>query len=142
MRHTMTEPFTYRQPNLWIEGHQHPESGVGEALTTKQMRERLQHSGVSALSNAELLSIVLRTGPGSDSLVQRIDTLLARYGLPELLSMDFGEVSQRYGLGEAKAAQFQAVLEMARRLTLPSTTERYHIGCPQDAANLVMSDMA
>ena len=57
----------------------------------------------------------------------------------QLLSVDFGELSAHFG--EARAAQLQAVLETARRLTLPTDQEKYTIKSPQDAAALVRAEM-
>jgi len=59
--------------------------------------------------------------------------------LQELLRADFGALSRE--LGNAKAAQLQAILELARRLTVPQAEGRYTITSPQDAANLVMPQM-
>jgi DNA repair protein RadC len=128
------------QHAFWTEGTN--ESEAGRRNTTKLLRERLSESGVSSLSTPELLSIILRTGSGSESIVAAVHTLLASYSLQELLHVDFGNLRHQYGLGEAKAAQLQALLETARRLTIPSHQSRYAITTPQDAANLVMPDMA
>jgi len=62
--------------------------------------------------------------------------------LQELLRIDFGELSTTHQLGDAKAAQLQAVVELARRLTLPHNTQRYQILSPADAANLVQAEMS
>src|SRR5713226_5936373 len=105
------------------------------------LRERLQRRGASTLSNTELLSITLHTGQESEHIVPQIDALLTSLSLHQLLNADFGELCQQYRLGEAKAAQLQAVLEVARRLTLPSQEERYTVVSPFDAANLVRREM-
>jgi len=123
-----------------MEGNESSDSG--RRNTTKHLRERLQQNGVSSFSTTELLSIILRTGAGTESVVESVQTLLAGYSLQELLRVDFGALCQEYGLGEAKTVQLQALLEMARRLTVPSVQERYTVITPQDAANLVMPDMA
>src|SRR2546421_1355828 len=84
-----------------------------------RLRDRLQRRGVDTLSTAELLSLLLRTSAGNEQMHQRISSLLTeRGGLRELLRIEFGELSAH--LGEARAAQVQATLEVARRLTLPS----------------------
>src|SRR5690348_14803864 len=102
----------------------------------KLLREQLEHYGATSLSTEELLSLVLRTSPASECGVQRIQTLLATYGtMQELLNLDFGQLTHEYGLGKAKAAQLQALLEVARRLTLPSKTQRHQITYAQHAAD-------
>lgn len=106
-----------------------------------QLRERLHHSGVQGLSNHDLLTVVLGAGKGHQQVVEQTQRLLEHYSLQELLRVDVSAVSQEYGLSAVKAAQVQAVLELARRLTIPSSHERYQIIIPRDAANLVMQDM-
>ena len=79
-------------------------------------REKLLARGASALSDAELLAIFLRTGVAGQSAVDLARHLLADFGsLRALLEADLGGFSRRLGLGPAKFAQLQAVLEMARR---------------------------
>ena len=128
------------QHSLWTHGVDKAEDGRRESV--KQLREHLQLSGASVLSNAELLSIVLGTGSSSATVVSQIQTLFTSTSLPELLTIDFGEFSQTYHLGDTKAAQVLAVLELARRLTIPNKVEQYQIRSPADAANLVASEMA
>jgi DNA repair protein RadC len=135
----MTDP-TYRQLSLWIEGYQSAKNA--EESTIRSLRERLQHSGVQSLSNAELVSLVLRTATGSESIIEHVQTMLNTYSLQELLQVDFDELYRKHRLSDAKAAQLQAFLETARRLTLPPPSKRYQIICAQDAAKLVTPDMA
>ena len=79
-------------------------------------REKLLQLGATALSDAELLAIFLRTGVAGQSAVDLARFLLADFGsLRALLEADLSSFSQRLGLGPAKFAQLQAVLEMARR---------------------------
>lgn len=108
----------------------------------RQLRERLQQSGVTTLSSTDLLSIVLGTGSSPQSVITQVGVLLSSNNLQELLLLDFGEMCRKYLLGEVKTAQLQAVLELARRLTVPTQMERYQIRSPADAANLVMNDMS
>src|SRR5437868_15140396 len=108
----------------------------------KQLRERLEHSGVQALSTEELLSLVLRASPASEQVFQHLHTLLATdTSVQDLLKTDFGQLSHEYGLGKARAAQVQALLEIARRLTLPSVKANYQITCAEHAAHLLMPQM-
>ncbi|MCV6590227.1 MAG: DNA repair protein RadC [Marinobacterium sp.] len=79
-------------------------------------REKLIQRGASALSDAELLAIFLRTGVQGKSAVDLSRDLLDRFGgLRPLLEADQHTFCQAYGLGMAKFAQLQAVLEMNRR---------------------------
>ena len=79
-------------------------------------REKLLQRGPAALSDAELLAIFLRTGVTAKSAVDLARELLDEFkGLRGLLTADKARFCQCHGLGEAKFAQLQAVLEMARR---------------------------
>jgi DNA repair protein RadC len=79
-------------------------------------REKLLEQGAASLSDAELLAIFLRTGVAGLSAVDLARQLLADFGsLRALLEASLPEFSSRLGLGPAKYAQLQAVLEMSRR---------------------------
>lgn len=79
-------------------------------------REKLLSLGPAALSDAELLAIFLRTGCVGKSAVDLARELLQEFGgLRPLLEASQTEFCRGPGLGNAKYAQLQAVLEMARR---------------------------
>ena len=116
---------------------------VRELPSNERPRERLEHFGPQALSTVELLAIILRTGTRGDNALEMANKLLSKYGgLPGLVRADFHELCAEHGMGEAKSAQVKATLELGRRLALVQMDERYKIATPQDAANLVMMDMA
>ncbi len=92
--------------------------------TEQQPREKLLRLGSQALSNAELLAIFLRTGIQGMNVVELATDLLQRFGsLAALLNANQQQFCQHKGLGEAKFAQLQAVMEMARR-TLAESCQR------------------
>ncbi len=79
-------------------------------------REKLLEQGAAALSDAELLAIFLRTGVTGCSAVELSRRLLSEFGgLRALLEADLASFCGHLGLGVAKYAQLQAVLEMGRR---------------------------
>lgn len=100
-------------------------------------REKLLHKGSAALTDAELLAIFLRTGTAGKSAVALARELLVEFGsLKALLNADQQHFCAGHGLGSAKYAQLQAVLEMAKRhfkeilqrgnaLTSPEITKAY-----------------
>ncbi|MDD5274941.1 MAG: DNA repair protein RadC [Methylovulum sp.] len=100
-------------------------------------REKLLQRGADALTDAELLAIFLRTGTPGKSAVDLARELLADFGsLQALLDASQQRFCLGNGLGNAKYAQLQAVLEMARRhfkeiiqrgsaLTSPEITRAY-----------------
>ena len=84
--------------------------------TTERPREKLLEQGSASLSDAELLAIFLRTGVAGKSAVDLARHLLQQFGsLRNLLEADQQTFAGQLGLGPAKFAQLQAVLEMARR---------------------------
>jgi DNA repair protein RadC len=109
----------------------------------KQLRERLQCYGSETLSDVELLTLVLCTGPAHDDLSTVIPALLAQYGgLGGLRRADAGEWCQEHHLGTAKAVQLQAVLELSHRLaTQRRRREIRRIRDAEDVAYLLMSEM-
>lgn len=83
---------------------------------TERPREKLLQKGASALTDAELLAIFLRTGSKGISAVDLARQLLSEFGsLKSLFNAELPRFCQGNGLGMAKYAQLQAVLEMARR---------------------------
>jgi DNA repair protein RadC len=79
-------------------------------------REKLLARGAAALSDAELLAIFLRTGVTGMSAVDLARELLVKYGsLNGLFAADQADFCEVKGMGAAKYAQLQAVLEMSRR---------------------------
>ena len=79
-------------------------------------RERLLAQGAAALSDAELLALFLRVGVKGQSAVDLARTLIGHFGsLNRLFAASLAEFSAIPGMGPAKYAQLQAVLEMARR---------------------------
>ena len=95
-------------------------------------RERLLKHGASALSEAELLAIFLRTGIAGTSAVELGRELLARFGsLRSLFAASLSEVAEMRGLGPAKYVQLQAVIEMTRRALAEDIRERDAMSSPQ-----------
>ncbi len=81
-------------------------------------REKLLQRGAEALSDAELLALVLRTGDAASgmSALDHARLLLTRFGsLRELARATISELCLVKGIGPAKAAELQAVFQIARR---------------------------
>lgn len=95
-------------------------------------REKLLSRGAAVLSDAELLAIFLRTGVSGKSAVDLARELLQRFGgLRRLLEAEQQLFCSAHGLGNAKYAQLQAVLEMARRHLLEALTKGDALTSPQ-----------
>lgn len=116
---------------------------IRELPSSERPRERLRHAGPAALSTAELLAILLRTGTTSENVVALAARLLAQSGgLDGLAHASWGELCAYSGVGEAKAAQLKAALELGRRLLAAHPQDRPVIVSPQDVAPLVQAEMA
>lgn len=123
--------------------HEHYSPTIKELPSSERPRERLLRSGANALSDAELLAIILRTGTRNENVIQVAQRLLAAYdGLVGFLRASTTELISEKGLGPAKVAQLKAALELGRRLLVADPGERPQIRAPGDAANLVMSEMS
>jgi len=117
---------------------------IKELPASEQPRERLRDYGAAALSDAELLAILLRVGVVGTNVVQLAQQLLVEQGgWPGLLRADFGTLREHHGMGEAKTAALKAALEIGRRLLLTGQAEqRFQIKSPSDAAGLLMLEMS
>jgi DNA repair protein RadC len=106
-------------------------------------RERLLKHGARALSEAELLAILLRTGIAGVSAVELGRALLARFGnLQRLFAATLPEIAAVRGLGPAKYVQLQAVVEMARRALQESIGERDALASPQAVREFLQLSLA
>lgn len=86
-------------------------------MSTDRPRERLDALGPEALSDAELLALLLRTGDrGADALAIASRLLAERGGLPGLARAEGGDLVAIPGVGPAKSASLRASLEIGRRL--------------------------
>lgn len=125
------------------ESNPQPVYRITDLHESERPRERLASLGPQALASAELLAILLRVGVKGENAVQVGQRLLQRFGnLGGLHRAPFEELVRQRGIGEAKAAQIKAAIELGRRLTLESPEERPTINSPADAAALVLYEMS
>ena len=105
-------------------------------------REKLLSKGSQSLSDAELLAIFLRTGMRGKTAVDLAQELLQGFqGLRQLLKADQQSFCQHPGLGTAKYAQLQAVLEMARRYLFESLQRGDTLSSPQETRQYLSSQL-
>ncbi|HUT14670.1 MAG TPA: DNA repair protein RadC [Anaerolineae bacterium] len=106
-------------------------------------RERMIQVGEGALSTAELLAIILRTGVGGENVLALATRLLSSFGgLPGLARASFAELNQVKGLGPAKTSQIKAVLELGRRMLIAAPEQRFVVRSPTDVAQLLLAEMS
>jgi len=103
-----------------------------------QPREKLLSKGVSSLSNAELLAIILRSGTTKESVVELSQRILQTFGNDV---NRLGQVSANYlmknfkGIGEAKAVSIIAALELGKRRKAEKRKNRKKIASSMDIYN-------
>lgn len=108
-----------------------------------QPRERLRMLGPQALSDAELVALLFRTGhAGTNVLELAQQFLVAQGGLAGLLRVDFIDLVGRIAIGEAKATALLAAIELGKRLQRATYQERPSIRNAEDVMRLVALDMA
>lgn len=97
----------------------------------KRPRERLLAEGAETLPDADLLAVLLRTGVRGKSAVELGAELLVRYGgsITRLLAAG-PDLLDIKGLGQAKAAQFAAAIELARRAMSERLSDRGALTSP------------
>jgi DNA repair protein RadC len=120
---------------------------MGMAITDwpaqERPRERLLQQGAHALSDAELLAIFLRTGVSGKSAVDLARDLLHGFGsLTALSHASEAAFCAVPGLGPAKFAQLQAVMEMARRALKEQARQRDALSSPQAVRDYLRLQLA
>jgi DNA repair protein RadC len=101
-------------------------------------RERMQNQGPLALSDAELLAIILRVGCRGNTAVDLGNRLLKEFdGLAGIGRAQLPALRKTPGVGLAKAAQVKAAMELGRRASLLSADAPESVRSPLEVANLV-----
>ncbi len=105
-------------------------------------RERLLKEGSNALSNQELIAILLGTGTKQESVLQLSQRVLHHFnGLKLLKESTVEELKKIKGIGDTKAVQLLAAIELGSRVHKLQIEGRIIIRSPEDVSNYVMEDM-
>jgi len=103
-------------------------------------RERLLNRGPQALTDAELIAILIRVGLKGTSAVEMGRQLLKRFGtLRAMVEAPVSALLEVKGLKGAKAAQLAAAMEVARRVSLPDARKRITLKSTREAADYLRS---
>ena len=101
-------------------------------------RERLLAHGAEVLSDAELVAILLRSGPPGENVVEMARRLInTSGGLAGLARADLKALQRARGLGPAKAAELAAAIELGRRVQQVDPDSRPMLGTPEAVASLL-----
>lgn len=102
-------------------------------------RERLFHVGEEALSDSELLAILLGSGTKDLSAVELAHSLIRSFGsLANLANASLEELCRQKGIGRVKAIEMRAVFTIARRLLKKSRAARMKINTPGAAYHALL----
>jgi DNA repair protein RadC len=116
---------------------------ISEWPEDQRPRERLIRSGPGHLSDAELLAVFLRVGVSGKSAVDLGRDMLGHFGsLNALFNATLAEFSCLNGLGPAKYAQLQAVMELARRALSENLRDREVLSSPRAVRQFLQLQLA
>ena len=120
---------------------------IKEIPETERPYEKLELYGEKALSNAELLAIIIKTGTREETSVQIAQRILNLDYDPQMGELNFlknitlEELMQIKGIGRVKAIQIKAICELAIRMSKPSNFKKVQIKSAEQLANLVMEEL-
>ncbi|MBS3107138.1 DNA repair protein RadC [Candidatus Woesearchaeota archaeon] len=97
---------------------------IREISKEERPRERLEQLGASALSDAELLALLLSTGTPGENVIEMSRRLLAQRGLSDLSACSLAELQALKGIGFAKACQIAALFELQKRVKIQDAKKK------------------
>lgn len=106
--------------------------------------ERLELYGAEALSDAELLAVIIRTGFQGTNSVRLAENILnhtKEAGIAGLCSISVTELMEMRGVGKVKAFQIKAVAELTRRIAKRSAAPKFIADNPKTVADYYMEDL-
>ena len=97
---------------------------IKEIPPSERPRERLKLVGKENLSDKELLSIVLKTGTKNKTVTDLALEILSSYSLVDLKNISLNNLTKIKGIGEVKALELLAVIELGKRIYLKETSNQ------------------
>lgn len=106
-------------------------------------REKMQRQGISALSNAEILAILIGSGTKNLSAIALANQILTleESGISYLADCLPEELSRVPGIGSAKSCQIVAAIELGKRVATRPKEKKVNIKSPNDVASLFLEEM-
>lgn len=110
---------------------------------SERPREKLISHGVEALSNAELLALIIKVGNNNETAVEVAQRILSRdnRGIAYLSDVTLEELMEVKGIGESKASQILATIEIGKRLNRIGPQDKVKVSSPIVLVNLLMDEM-
>ncbi len=109
---------------------------VGDLPRVDRPREKLVKKGSSALSDAELLAVIVGRGTRGAGVLQIAEDMMSSFGTTKLPSVSLSDLQRIRGVGLAKACQLMACMELGRRIFCPENELSALVKQPEDAAAL------
>ncbi|OIJ10563.1 hypothetical protein BKP37_18710 [Anaerobacillus alkalilacustris] len=115
---------------------------IRDVPSGERPRERLLKEGAQALSNHELIATILGSGTKQESVIQLSQRILHHFnGLRLLKEATVEELKSIKGIGDTKAVQLLAAIELGSRIHKLQVEDRFIIRSPEDVSRYVMEDM-
>ncbi|MCI8700451.1 MAG: DNA repair protein RadC [Clostridia bacterium] len=120
---------------------------IKELPLSERPYEKLEIYGENALTNAELLAIIIKNGTKNDTSVElakrilKLNENIDSQNLNFLMDLSIEELKQIKGIGRVKAIQLKAVCELARRINQPIYYRKKKIREPKDAVKTIEGEM-
>ena len=116
---------------------------IKDLPVSERPREKLISYGVEALSNAELLALIIKVGNHEETAVEVAQKILSRdnRGIAYLADVCLEELMEVKGIGESKACQILATIEIGKRLSRIGPQDKIKISSPIVLVNLLMDEM-
>lgn len=111
---------------------------------SERPREKLLAHGPDALSNAELLAVIIRTGTGAETAIEVSTRLLGmdNRGIRHLIDASFNDLTKIKGIGECKAAQIIAAIELGKRIKRIGYYDKVRVTSPEIVADVLIDEMS
>ena len=105
---------------------------IEDMATEERPSNRLMSNGSASLSNAELLSIILKSGSVAENAINLSQRVLSQFDLKQLSALGAPQLMKIHGIKSGKAVQIIACFELARRLETFDSSSKFKINSPED----------
>ncbi|MFI5359853.1 MAG: DNA repair protein RadC [Halanaerobiales bacterium] len=115
---------------------------IKEMPVDERPREKLIKYGAESLTDAELLALIIRIGNDKRTAIELAQDIINKFGgLKALYYLSINELKDIKGIGDAKAAQIKAVVELGKRLVSLEREEKDIVRTPEDVVQLMMPEL-
>lgn len=114
---------------------------VKEMSTTSRPREKALAIGLSALTDYELIAIILRTGYQGKSVIQLAQEVLKMFPLDKLNNVSIKQLMAIKGIKEVKALELLVCFELSKRTNLYISQKNDVISNPESLFNFIKSEI-